>query len=63
MKTVSVVYTGPSATNRVPSLGVVAVRDVPIDVDENVAKVLLKKPCYQEAKPPKPASAATKETK
>lgn len=55
-----IVYTGPFEAVDVPSLGVTARRDVPIEVPDEAAAGLLKQSTiWAEAKPPKPSTAKT----
>lgn len=57
----NVVYQGGSLRRAVPSLGVVADRDTPIEVDDAVGKQLVKLKDWNEAKPPKAKADNTKQ--
>lgn len=57
-----IVYTGPFAAVDVPSLGITAQRDVPIEVpDEPAARLLEQSTIWAKATSPKPSTAKTKE--
>lgn len=59
-----VVYSGPHADVRVPSLGVRGVkRDVPVEVSETVGRALLRLPGWskhEDAPPPRKPAASVK---
>ncbi|MCI2421508.1 hypothetical protein MOQ72_29145 [Saccharopolyspora sp. K220] len=57
-----IVYTGPFEAIDVPSLGLTARRDVPIEApDEAAARLLEQATIWAEAKPPKPTTKTSKE--